>query len=201
MHPGPDIDSPAVSIIAGGPSLSQTRFKDLPPFFRIGVNRSAWLADCDALVTMDGRFERSFEREVCNFRGMTLSSARPVTLTRNVLRCNPGPRSGMSRAFPTLHGNNSGHAAVNAALLLGFKRIYLLGFDFTTTERSHWHEGYRWEEPAMASRYARWAADLDACAPGIAARGHTVVNVLGMSPSRLTAYPVMSLEDFYRLDS
>jgi hypothetical protein len=197
--PQPDFDNSTALIMAGGPSLSEARFNELPRYFRIGVNCSAWLADCDALVTMDGRFERSFQYEMYRFRGLKISSARPITLTRNVLRCDPGPVTGMSRAFPVLNGNNSGHAALNAALLLGFKRIYLLGFDFGISQRSHWHEGYPWKEPALESRQAQWALDLDACSVDIRDRGVEIVNVIGSLPSRLTAYPTIPLDDLYGL--
>jgi hypothetical protein len=160
------------------------------------VNRAAWLAKCDAFVTMDGRFEAAFQEEIADFRGLCISSARPVTVVRNMLRCNPGPHTGMSWAFPVLHGNNSGHAALNATLLLGFKRIYLLGFDFGIADRTHWHAGYRWREADMEARHTAWAEAIDACADDISAHDVNIVNVIGAYPSRLTAYPTMSLHDF-----
>lgn len=43
-------------------------------------------------------------------------------------------------AFATCH--NSGAAAIQLAILLGYKTIYLLGLDYRITGEIHFHEGY-----------------------------------------------------------
>ena len=41
------------------------------------------------------------------------------------------------------HGNNSGFCAIQLAILMGYEKIYLLGFDLNPKdEYSHYHEGY-----------------------------------------------------------
>ena len=39
-------------------------------------------------------------------------------------------------------GNNSGYCALQLAILLGYKKIYLLGIDLITSEETHFHKGY-----------------------------------------------------------
>jgi len=186
----------AALILAGGPSLAGFDFARLPNFYRIGANQAAWLADCDAFVTIDGRFERGFQHNIRTFKGLKFSSARPISVTDDVIRCDTGPEGGLSHSFPLLHGRNSGHAAVNVAVLLGFQRIYLLGFDFTSGDQSHWHAVYSWGARSdIAAQYVLWSALLDACAADLASRSVTVINVLGAAPSSLTAYPTTTLTD------
>lgn len=55
-------------------------------------------------------------------------------------------------------GNHSGHAAIQFALLMGYERIYLLGFDYTTIgDHTHFHNGYgqilEWYNPLL-QKYA-----------------------------------------------
>ena len=41
------------------------------------------------------------------------------------------------------HGENSGHCGIQLALLLGYKKIYLLGFDLNSDGQTHFHQSYR----------------------------------------------------------
>tara|TARA_B100000768_G_scaffold70548_1_gene67723 strand:- start:6732 stop:7808 length:1077 start_codon:yes stop_codon:yes gene_type:complete len=41
------------------------------------------------------------------------------------------------------HGDNSGHCGIQLALLMGYKKIYLLGFDLNNEGQSHFHHSYR----------------------------------------------------------
>lgn len=40
------------------------------------------------------------------------------------------------------HGCNSGYCALQLAIILGYKKIYLLGIDLNFTEKTHFHDGY-----------------------------------------------------------
>lgn len=40
------------------------------------------------------------------------------------------------------NGGNSGYCGLQLAILLGYKKIYLLGMDFVTGRKTHWHGGY-----------------------------------------------------------
>ena len=41
------------------------------------------------------------------------------------------------------NGQNSGHCGIQLALLLGYKKIYLLGFDLNEKGQTHFHQSYR----------------------------------------------------------
>lgn len=40
------------------------------------------------------------------------------------------------------HGDNSGYSALQFAILMGYNQIYLLGFDLTIKNQTHFHNGY-----------------------------------------------------------
>ena len=40
------------------------------------------------------------------------------------------------------HGCNSGYCALQLAIILGYKKIHLLGIDLTCTDKTHFHGGY-----------------------------------------------------------
>jgi len=40
------------------------------------------------------------------------------------------------------NGTNSGYCALQLAVILGYKEIYLLGMDLNTTNKTHYHGGY-----------------------------------------------------------
>jgi len=50
------------------------------------------------------------------------------------------------------NGNNSGYCALQLAILLGYKNIYLLGIDLCVDKKSHFHEGYGRPIPYMKKR-------------------------------------------------
>lgn len=52
-------------------------------------------------------------------------------------------RDGLGGSFTDFrHGANSGFSAFQLALLLGYKEIYLLGYDLSAGAKTHWHIGY-----------------------------------------------------------
>lgn len=90
-------------------------------------------------------------------------------------------------------GNNSAYAALNLAVNLGFKKIYLLGVDMRFDEhgRSHWHNGY--PEHNRESTYEKMAPYFSTAAAACALLG---VRVFNASPlSTLTCFPKVSIED------
>ena len=40
------------------------------------------------------------------------------------------------------NGANSGHCGIQLALLAGYRKIYLLGFDLNDNEQTHFHQSY-----------------------------------------------------------
>ncbi len=185
-------------VIGGGPSLRGFDFTALPPAYRIGANKSAWLADCDALITLDRRFWQEFRPQISAFDGPvyvsdnaltfapTLPNAKVMRLTRS---------DGLARDHDEIRGSNSGYAALNLAVLFGFRNIGLLGLDFRCEDNAtHYHEGYAWQ-PAATSRSLRtWAKAFDTIAEDLGYFGARVFNFIGPHGSNVTAFPTIPLE-------
>ena len=184
-------------VIASGPSLIGFDFDELPDGYRIGANRSGWLAECDALVTVDRNFHRREQERLEAFEGEV-----HVCITDNALHI-PGVTywefehnaPGLALGQGRLTGSNSGFAALNLAVQKGFTDIALLGFDFKwDAGRSHFHEGYN-QRFNVDSSLGRWARAFDAVPGQLQDRGVTVTNFVGPMGSRVTAFPTAPLSD------
>lgn len=182
-------------VIAGGPSLRGFDFSRLPDGYRIGANKSGWLADCDAMVSVDRNFHKNFAKEIEGFDGdvyIAFSGLQPLyanvtywEFTRDAFSWVPG----------TLAGSNSGFAALNLAVLLGYRDIALLGFDFKWDDsRSHFHDGYPGQSKHVDRQLQGWAKSFDQVSRPIRERGITVTNFVGPCGSRVTAFPTAPLE-------
>lgn len=74
------------------------------------------------------------------------------------------------------HGNNSGFAAFNLAVLLGANPIYLLGFDMKHKDgKSHYHAGH--PIPQDEATVIGFRAAFEKIAPELARRGVRVINL------------------------
>jgi hypothetical protein len=99
---------------------------------------------------------------------------------------------GLSNTSRTLAWNfNTGALAINLALLLGARRVYLLGVDLTNApSATHWHrQGTR---PPNTTHHARFGEGFVNVAQALPALfpGCSVVNVSGGS-SKLRCFPVV----------
>lgn len=195
------VDRP-VYIIGGGPSLVGFDFKRIRGLgVLVGVNRSAFIADTDVLVTLDRMFARNFRDDVARFVDSgkeavlamvpnedthePISGATYVTARRN---------RGLSDDPRDLRGVNSGYAALGLAYLRRAKEIALLGFDFQWTGgKSHFHSGYRWQNKNAHRMLNRWATDFELAGQQLAEIGANVVNYVGPQGSMVKAFPVQSL--------
>jgi hypothetical protein len=185
-------------VIASGPSLIGFDFDRLPEGFRIGANRSAWLANCDALVTVDRNFHRK-ERDRIETFGANAYVALPdhqdviipgVTYW-NYARC----MEGLTFLPHTLAGSNSGFAAFNLAVQLGYTDIALLGFDMKWEGgRSHFHDGYG-QRHGVDRNLGVWAKAFDSAARQLSSTDITVTNFIGPLGSRVKAFPTAPLEE------
>jgi hypothetical protein len=184
-------------VIAGGPSLRGFPFDALPEGRKIGANKSGWLAACDTLVTVDRNFHRHFADQITAFCGevyVALSGAQAALPRVNYWQHRRD--EGFSWVSGTLHGSNSGFAALNLAVLLGYTDIALLGFDFQWVDgQSHFHEGYPSSRPHVDRQLAGWAHAFKAGAPQLKARGVNVTNFVGPAGSRLKVFPTRPLEE------
>lgn len=185
-------------VIASGPSLAGFDFSRLPEGYRIGANKSAWLADCDALVTLDGRFWRGYEREIATFKGDKYVTEKVVENqpTHGAHVAKRMKFNGMSESLDELTGSNSGFAALNVAYLLGYTEIAMLGFDFRWDEgKSHFHDGYTWQNRQVHHQLQRWAKEFDYTPGQFRAKNVNVINFIGPNGSSVTAFPTRPLSD------
>lgn len=109
------------------------------------------------------------------------------------LKRHPNKKLGLSPNPSMVCWNfNSGSSAINLAVLLGAKRIILLGFDMCLgpDERSHWHKGHGHVRPPAFKRHSRGFPQMaeDARALG--------VEILNASPtSTITSFSKVSLRE------
>jgi hypothetical protein len=184
-------------VIASGPSLIGFDFDALPSGFRIGANRSAWLAKCDALCTVDRNFHNKERERIASFGenahvalSNTYAAIPDVSYWFHVQGL-----EGFALTPRTLTGSNSGFAALNLAVQLGFKEIALLGFDMKwDADRSHFHEGYN-QRRSVDRNLGVWAQAFDQTRPQIQRLGVRITNFVGPMGSRIRAYPTAPLAD------
>jgi hypothetical protein len=185
-------------VIASGPSLIGFDFDRLPQGFRIGANRSAWLANCDALVTVDRKFHREERDRIATFGAnahVALPEFQDVLIPGvtywGYARC----MDGLTFLPHKLAGSNSGFAAFNLAVQLGYTDIALLGFDMKwDNTRSHFHEGYN-QRRTVDRNLAVWAKAFDSAARQLRETQIRVTNFVGPLGSRVKAFPTAPLED------
>ena len=59
------------------------------------------------------------------------------------------------------NGNNSGHCGIQLALLLGYTKIYLLGFDLNSDGQTHFHQSYKEaDQKSFKNKVNNYAATL-----------------------------------------
>jgi hypothetical protein len=184
-------------VIASGPSLIGFDFDALPEGTRIGANRSAWLADCDLLCTVDRNFHI---REAARIKDFGANAH--VALADAHLRIEGVTYWSHASALPglavtpnTLAGSNSGFAAFNLAVQLGYTDIALLGMDMKWDgDRSHFHEGYGQNRHVDRNLYT-WAEAFKEAARQLSGTGVRVTNFVGPMGSRVKAFPTAPLSD------
>ena len=80
------------------------------------------------------------------------------------------------------NGDNSGYCGIQLALLLGYKKIYLLGFDLNTEGQTHFHQSYSPSNQQSFKRKARGYAETLLTALGLH-QGHQ--EIINLSPQSI----------------
>lgn len=180
-------------VIGSGPSLKGFDFDKLPRHIpRIGANKSAWLADCQSLVTLDRHFPRKCQAEIEVFNGEKIiakSYDEPSIIAdaTYVLR----ERGDGFSERGALRGYDSGFAALNLAYQRCKGRIALLGFDFKwDAGKSHFHDGYQDQNSKTPHMLERWAKAFDVVKDKV-----NCINFVGPKGSNVTAFPTRPLEE------
>ena len=139
-------------LIGGGPSLTGFDFERLRGRGRvIAINRAfEFIPWADMLFFMDWKFynlchnDKEKLRLWQEFQGIKLFCNLLGRKTDDCYSVRGLGRHGMSWSLKkgVFHGNNSGHGALEVALALGCRPIYLLGYDMNGDPRGHFHSGY-----------------------------------------------------------
>ena len=147
-----------VAILGGGPSLTPEQVEQAKRFRRIATNDAALVLDPEADVMCWGDQRWFF----WNQKELSKNKSRYRITWRHTPAMNGFPfhtlgylspnQSSLSLDPGFIAATNTGHGAVNIAVLFGAKRILLLGFDMNQPGgKNNWHT--RHKSGPDASRY------------------------------------------------
>ena len=147
-------DSDEIFILGGGTSLENFDFDLLRNKITLGINKSFLEFESTLNYSMDSIFYDKIHKDL-HIRDKWLNSKSiklflsPLEMKKFqndvyiIKRClkqnvhNEGIQKGI------YGGSNSAFGAIQLSIALGFKKIYLLGYDFCiSNDKTHWHEGY-----------------------------------------------------------
>jgi hypothetical protein len=196
-----NVNNDTFYIVGGGPSLKKGfNWNRLKGKRTIVINRAhedvPW---AEILFFADNRFFENQRDKILQFPGRIIAGTlKPVDHPRvehYKVSGIPGIelRNGYLRS-----GNNSGYATINLAILLGARKIYLLGIDmkFGENGETHYHDGHHTKEGNLIANFERqfdkmipFFSDL----PPILKR--LGVEVYNVNPdSELTVFPKLTFE-------
>lgn len=178
-------------IIGGGPSLIGFDFKQLDGELTIAVNRAFEYLDPSILFFMDNE---TYYQDVLNGTfgdeaADKFMTSQCMKISLNIYGVDYGhgvysiPLSKTMHLTSDIkeglyHGGNSGFAALNLAIVLGAKKIYLLGFDMKgdgSGKQVHFHSGYRQKQSDKV--YKVFNRSFVDASPRIRALGVDVINL------------------------
>lgn len=191
LHDGQWTGQPCF-ILGGGSSLTGFKFERLRGRRTIAINRAFEFAPfSDFLFSMDS----TFYQWVLKFRRGPFLAFPGIRVFLDSMNFPFGPevhyiRNAGLQGFPAslktgiYSANNSGYGALQMAICLGARPIYLLGYDMNDTGagRTHFHDGYPGKFGAKINRTFRQG--FEALAPALRAKGIRVVNLNGASGLR-----------------
>jgi hypothetical protein len=156
-------------VVGGGPSLGGFDFTQLNGFDTIAVNKAAeYIPNPTYFITTDYTYFTKASLPIEQIKQKTKYTYFVANMTHgymsyenglvvdtrinftykdlyqytNVIESNKNTGFGSSLAEFS-NGNNSGHCGIQLALLLGYKKIYLLGFDLNADGQTHFHQSYK----------------------------------------------------------
>ena len=164
-----------VFIIGGGESLQHFDWNLLKPELTIGCNDAFLLGEqiCKICIFGDSKWFKAFKDRLLHFRNAVFTNCVQLQDTKiDWLWV-------IQRASRGLHHNalgwngNTGASAINLALLLGARRIFLLGFDMHLSKegKPNWHKNELDKSnkniyPTFLKDFGRVAKDLPKKFPG-----------------------------------
>ena len=192
-----------VFIIGGGNSLRNFDWNLLKDECTIGCN-SAFIHGseiCNICIFGDTKWFNKFKGELNHFDGLVFTSHREYMYSKiEWLWWLPRKPKGLSKK--ELGWNkNTGSNAINLALILGAKRVYLLGFDMKLLDPKcpNWHDRLIHKldifNAELYKRFNKGFKEVARCLPR-AFPGSQIINVT--DDSNLDAFPKISLKDFWK---
>jgi hypothetical protein len=167
--------SDTVFIVGGGPSLGGFNFKSLENFDTIVINKAVeYVPNPTYFITMDYSYLSKTDHWIADYSKRGISTVFIANMTANLAKKEGiyvdtkfnmrytklgefnyvieskhviDRKNGFGKTLGDFaHGDNSGFCAIQLALLLGYEKIYLLGFDMKVDDRgtrTHFHDGYK----------------------------------------------------------
>lgn len=190
-----------VYLIGGGRSLRGFDFTQLRLLPTIGCNQAFLLGPeiCKICIFGDFKFWAHFCRPLSDFNGWVVSPRHTVTKQADWIHFFERQDEGLSKT--KLAWNfNTGAAAINLALILGAKRVFLLGYDCgmdadnsAKLESTHWHDKrIEVPQPQHYERFLHGFRNIAAALP-VTFPGREVFIVSG--GSKIDCFPVVSFEN------
>ncbi len=203
---------PRAFLIGGGPSLLGFDFEVLAGRRCIAINNS-WekLPEADILYFCDRVwwdkkppkadhlatvYKTNAEAAKAHFRGQYVVSLAADCADPFVKHLRNAGRNGALSTNPSAlaHGSNSGYQAINLAVLLGAKRIVLLGIDMKVDgAKTHWHQGHGQDIHTMGHRLKTMAGYFPRLLEPLRSAGVEVIN--SSMESALTCFPKVPLAE------
>ena len=174
-------------VVGGGPSLNGFDFTQLNGHDTIAVNKSVeFIQNPTHFITTDYSYflKASLPIEqikqkckhtyfVANMSHdyMSYQNGKVVDTRRNFVYKDLYQYSGVIESHKVdgfgstisefCNGNNSGHCGIQLALLLGYTKIYLLGFDLKSSGQTHFHQSYKEaDQKSFKNKVNNYAATL-----------------------------------------
>lgn len=189
-----------VFIIGGGSSLKNFDWNLLKPELTIGCNAAFLLGSeiCKICIFCDTSFFNKFKKELVNYTGILFTNSVGLQNTKEKYLWTL-PRISKGLSINALgFGGNTGCSAINLALLLGAKRVFLLGMDadVSVDRKSHWHNRYVSVTSNDAFRvfkngFSAVAADLSKVFPN-----SEIINISDVS--KIDVFPKISPAVFWK---
>jgi hypothetical protein len=135
-----------VFIVGGGASVNSFDLSKLIDEDVIACNNAYQIVPhALCVIFSDKPWINNHYKELKKFNGLKVcATAYNLEEFRNKItidvKLNRGASSGISTDTYRLCGGNTGHMAINLALLMGYGEVYLIGFDMdSTSKKLHWH--------------------------------------------------------------
>lgn len=179
-----------VSIVGGGPSLKDFDFGRLQRPV-IGVNDAGIRIPCDAMVALDKRLIRLYQKEIGQLDYPLITNRIREGYSDNVVVATCDKTIPLD--LTVRQSMFSGLFAMLVALTLGARKLFLFGFDggFSKGDAQNWYPSHTegmlsWHYEMQNERYNAF-------------EGYDIINV-GVD-SKIDAFPKISLEeDFYSVN-